>query len=170
MGNDTLDLLEEFNRESESHDSSETVGDGGRGANDLAGLQREAVAAMNGLTDVKDFPAVFVGLARRTGLRLVLLKRWTSGLQVFLEENIARTTASVGESLVAGAIFTIPAFLIAKNPTTGEPIWETVHYWESTLLMLVCAFGGRDFVMKAYRKAVRDKYRFFSYGDAMLIR
>jgi len=43
------------------------------------------------------------------------------------------------------------------------------HMPASTLLMLVCAFGGADFVMKAYRRAVREKYRFFSYGDAMLI-
>jgi S-adenosylmethionine:tRNA ribosyltransferase-isomerase len=39
----------------------------------------------------------------------------------------------------------------------------------STLLMLVCAFGGREFILKAYRKAIREKYRFYSYGDAMLI-
>ncbi|MFQ6113010.1 MAG: tRNA preQ1(34) S-adenosylmethionine ribosyltransferase-isomerase QueA [bacterium] len=39
----------------------------------------------------------------------------------------------------------------------------------STLLMLVCAFAGRDFIFKAYRKAIREKYRFYSYGDAMLI-
>jgi S-adenosylmethionine:tRNA ribosyltransferase-isomerase len=43
------------------------------------------------------------------------------------------------------------------------------HLPASTLLMMVCAFGGYDFVMKAYRKAIRDKYRFYSYGDAMLI-
>ncbi|HFE51963.1 MAG TPA: tRNA preQ1(34) S-adenosylmethionine ribosyltransferase-isomerase QueA [Bacteroidetes bacterium] len=43
------------------------------------------------------------------------------------------------------------------------------HLPASTLLMMVCAFGGYDFVMKAYRKAIREKYRFFSYGDAMLI-
>ncbi|HDQ46156.1 MAG TPA: tRNA preQ1(34) S-adenosylmethionine ribosyltransferase-isomerase QueA [bacterium] len=43
------------------------------------------------------------------------------------------------------------------------------HTPASTLITLVCAFGGRDFVLKAYRKAVREKYRFFSYGDAMLI-
>ena len=43
------------------------------------------------------------------------------------------------------------------------------HMPASTLLMLVCAFGGGEFVMKAYRKAIREKYRFFSYGDAMLI-
>ena len=39
----------------------------------------------------------------------------------------------------------------------------------STLLMLVCAFGGREFILKAYRRAIREKYRFYSYGDAMLI-
>lgn len=43
------------------------------------------------------------------------------------------------------------------------------HMPESTLLMLACAFGGRDFVMKAYKKAIKEKWRFFSYGDAMLI-
>ena len=43
------------------------------------------------------------------------------------------------------------------------------HLPESTLLMLVCAFGGYDAVMRAYRHAVAQRYRFFSYGDAMYI-
>ncbi|WP_026998338.1 tRNA preQ1(34) S-adenosylmethionine ribosyltransferase-isomerase QueA [Eisenibacter elegans] len=43
------------------------------------------------------------------------------------------------------------------------------HLPESTLLMTVCAFGGYDLVMKAYQEAIKEKYRFFSYGDAMLI-
>ena len=43
------------------------------------------------------------------------------------------------------------------------------HAEESTLLMLVCAFADTDFVMKAYKKALKDGYRFLSYGDAMLI-
>ena len=43
------------------------------------------------------------------------------------------------------------------------------HLPESTLLMLVCAFGGYDKVMMAYRHAVTQRYRFFSYGDAMLV-
>ena len=43
------------------------------------------------------------------------------------------------------------------------------HMPESTLLMLASAFGGRDFIMKAYKKAIKEGYRFFSYGDAMLI-
>jgi len=43
------------------------------------------------------------------------------------------------------------------------------HMPASTLLMLVCAFGDKDLMMKAYRKAVKEEYRFFSYGDAMLL-
>ncbi|HYB32123.1 MAG TPA: tRNA preQ1(34) S-adenosylmethionine ribosyltransferase-isomerase QueA [Steroidobacteraceae bacterium] len=43
------------------------------------------------------------------------------------------------------------------------------HLPESTLLMLVCAFAGRENVLAAYRHAVAQRYRFFSYGDAMLV-
>ena len=43
------------------------------------------------------------------------------------------------------------------------------HQPESTLLMLVAAFAGYDFTMKAYKTALKNKYRFLSYGDAMLI-
>lgn len=43
------------------------------------------------------------------------------------------------------------------------------HLPESTLLMLVSALAGRDFIMEAYRQAIREKYRFYSFGDCMLI-
>lgn len=43
------------------------------------------------------------------------------------------------------------------------------HLPKSTLIMLVSAFAGRDFIMEAYKHAVKEKYRFFSFGDAMLI-
>lgn len=43
------------------------------------------------------------------------------------------------------------------------------HLPESTLIMLVSALAGKDFTMKAYEEAVRERYRFFSFGDAMLI-
>ena len=43
------------------------------------------------------------------------------------------------------------------------------HMPQSTLLMMVSAFGGYDFMMKAYKEAIKKKYRFYSYGDAMLI-
>ncbi len=43
------------------------------------------------------------------------------------------------------------------------------HLPQSTLLMLVSAFAGREFVMRAYAEAIRERYRFYSYGDCMLI-
>jgi len=43
------------------------------------------------------------------------------------------------------------------------------HLPESTLLMLVSAFANKDFILRAYKKAIKDNYRFYSYGDAMLI-
>ena len=43
------------------------------------------------------------------------------------------------------------------------------HLPESTLIMLVSALADKDFIMEAYNKAVEEKYRFFSFGDAMLI-
>ena len=43
------------------------------------------------------------------------------------------------------------------------------HLPKSTLILLVSAFAGKDLLMKAYQEAVKEKYRFYSYGDAMLI-
>jgi len=43
------------------------------------------------------------------------------------------------------------------------------HLPQSTLLMLVSAFAGRDKILTAYREAITAEYRFFSYGDAMMI-
>jgi S-adenosylmethionine:tRNA ribosyltransferase-isomerase len=50
-----------------------------------------------------------------------------------------------------------------------DALLTNFHLSESTLLMLVCAFGGYDRVMAAYRHAVQARYRFFSYGDAMFL-
>ncbi|MCX8076352.1 MAG: tRNA preQ1(34) S-adenosylmethionine ribosyltransferase-isomerase QueA [Aquificaceae bacterium] len=43
------------------------------------------------------------------------------------------------------------------------------HLPKSSLLFLVCAFGGKDYIMRAYAEAVKERYRFYSYGDGMLI-
>ncbi len=48
-------------------------------------------------------------------------------------------------------------------------LFTNFHLPRSTLLMLVCAFGGYERVMNAYREAVAERYRFYSYGDAMVI-
>lgn len=50
-----------------------------------------------------------------------------------------------------------------------ERLLTNFHLPKSTLLMLACAFGGKDNVLRAYEHAVHERYRFFSYGDAMLI-
>ena len=44
------------------------------------------------------------------------------------------------------------------------------HLPQSTLVMLVSALAGKDYIMEAYKEAVKEKYRFFSFGDAMLIK
>lgn len=43
------------------------------------------------------------------------------------------------------------------------------HLPQSTLLMLVSALAGKDYIMRAYEQAVKERYRFFSFGDAMFI-
>jgi S-adenosylmethionine:tRNA ribosyltransferase-isomerase len=50
-----------------------------------------------------------------------------------------------------------------------ERILTNFHMPKSTLLMLAAAFGGYDFIFKAYEEAIKEKYRMFSFGDAMLI-
>ncbi|MCR4438852.1 MAG: tRNA preQ1(34) S-adenosylmethionine ribosyltransferase-isomerase QueA [bacterium] len=53
--------------------------------------------------------------------------------------------------------------------TIVDRLITNFHLPGSTLLMMVCAFAGRDLIFKAYRRAIREKFRFCSYGDAMLI-
>lgn len=50
-----------------------------------------------------------------------------------------------------------------------DALQTNFHLPKSSLLALVCAFAGRDFVMEAYRRAVEEQFRFYSYGDVMLI-
>jgi S-adenosylmethionine:tRNA ribosyltransferase-isomerase len=60
-------------------------------------------------------------------------------------------------------IFPPHEFSIANSMITN------FHAPKSTLLMQAAAFGGYDFVMEAYKVAIKEKYRFSTYGDAMLI-
>jgi len=76
--------------------------------------------------------------------------------------------AAAGE-LVAGKretnIFIVPGYRFK----VVDVLLTNFHLPRSTLLMLVCAFGGMDEMLAAYRHAIEKEYRFFSYGDAMLI-
>ncbi len=51
-----------------------------------------------------------------------------------------------------------------------DALLTNLHLPRSTLLILVAAFAGRDRILSAYRQAVAGRFRFYSYGDAMLIR
>ena len=51
----------------------------------------------------------------------------------------------------------------------ADSLITNFHLPKTGLLILVCAFGGYDLIMEAYQKAIKDKYRFFNYGDAMLV-
>jgi S-adenosylmethionine:tRNA ribosyltransferase-isomerase len=63
------------------------------------------------------------------------------------------------------SIFITPGFRFQ----VVDALITNFHLPESTLLMLVCAFGGTEHVLSAYRHAVDERYRFFSYGDAMWV-
>jgi len=62
-------------------------------------------------------------------------------------------------------IFIFPGYRIRSV----DALLTNFHLPESTLLMLVSAFAGRERILAAYRHAVAERYRFFSYGDAMLL-
>ncbi len=73
-----------------------------------------------------------------------------------LEQNIARTAASVGEALVAGAIFTLPAFLLLD--VGGERLWSSLrgHYWEATFILLAGGLLGVFFIILLRRALCVD--------------
>jgi putative OPT family oligopeptide transporter len=104
----------------------------------ILGTANAYVGMKAGLTVSAIFPAAVVAMA---ALRLF------SG--TILEENVARTTASVGEALVAGAIFTIPAFII-----TG--VWGELDYLDSSLIMLIGGLLGILFVVILRRALVSE--------------
>jgi S-adenosylmethionine:tRNA ribosyltransferase-isomerase len=76
-------------------------------------------------------------------------------------ETVARTGKLEGET----AIFLYPGVPFLK---TGAML-TNFHLPRTSLLLLVCAFGGSDLILGAYRHAVAAGYRFYSYGDCMLI-
>jgi S-adenosylmethionine:tRNA ribosyltransferase-isomerase len=55
------------------------------------------------------------------------------------------------------------------KPRAVGALLTNFHLPQSTLIMLVSAFAGREFVLRAYAEAIRERYRFYSYGDCMLV-
>jgi len=95
-----------------------------------------------GITIAATYPAAVIAMAA--------MRAWKGSL---LEENISRTAGSIGEGIAAGAIFTIPAFLIAK-------VWPSFRpadaYWKSTALIMVGSILGVLFISLVRRVMVED--------------
>ncbi len=93
-------------------------------------------------------------------------KVWAVGTTV---TRTLETCAAEQGAVRAGAGWT--SLFIRPGHTFGvvDHLLTNFHLPRSTLLMLVSAFAGRDLVMRAYEEAIRQRYRFYSYGDAMLI-
>jgi S-adenosylmethionine:tRNA ribosyltransferase-isomerase len=103
-----------------------------------------------------------INLAKSEGRRIIAVGTTTTRtLESVAKEN--------GGKIVAGArssnLFIYPGFQF--QIISG--LMTNFHLPESSLLMLVSAFAGKDQVLRAYGEAIKNKYRFYSYGDAMLI-
>jgi S-adenosylmethionine:tRNA ribosyltransferase-isomerase len=77
---------------------------------------------------------------------------------------------SVNGIIVPGVFSTDIFIYPSYNFKVVDAMITNFHLPKSTLFMLVCAFAGREFMLYAYNEAIKNRYRFFSYGDAMLIR
>jgi putative OPT family oligopeptide transporter len=71
-----------------------------------------------------------------------------------LEQNTMRTAATVGEALVAGAIFTVPAFVMVN--VGGERLWTSFHYWETSFILLIGGVLGVLFIIFLRRTLTVD--------------
>jgi S-adenosylmethionine:tRNA ribosyltransferase-isomerase len=81
-------------------------------------------------------------------------------------ESAAETDGRITPGMRETSIFIYPGYRFRAI----DGMFTNFHTPESTLLMLVSAFAGRELILETYREAVDRRYRFFSYGDAMLIR
>ncbi len=95
-----------------------------------------------GITIAATYPAAVISMA--------VLRAWKGSL---LEENIARTAGSIGEGIAAGAIFTLPAFVLAG---VWPSFWSFDSYWKSTALIMVGSILGVLFISLVRRVMVED--------------
>jgi S-adenosylmethionine:tRNA ribosyltransferase-isomerase len=108
-------------------------------------------------------PAVAEALngARRDGRRIVAVG--TTSLRAL--ESAARETGDVRPGAAETALFITPGYRFR----VVDRLITNFHLPKSTLLMLVSAFAGLETIRSAYAHAIAERYRFFSYGDAMLL-
>jgi S-adenosylmethionine:tRNA ribosyltransferase-isomerase len=103
-----------------------------------------------------------IGRARRESRRIVAVGTTTvRTLEYAAQQSAGEVRARTGEA----NLFIYPGYKFQLV----RALLTNFHLPQSTLLMLVCALGGKELVMRAYEHAVRERYRFYSYGDCMLV-
>ncbi len=106
--------------------------------------------------------AAAINNAKQQGRRIVAVGTTVARtLESVSNETTGQITSGGGKT----GIFIYPGYTFR----VVDVLLTNFHLPQSTLLMLVSAFAGRDFVLDAYRQAIEEKYRFYSYGDCMLI-
>jgi S-adenosylmethionine:tRNA ribosyltransferase-isomerase len=111
--------------------------------------------------DIPPDTAAAVNAAKRDGRRVVCVGTTT----VRALESVADTDGLVRAGAGETDIFIHPPYPFR----VADALLTNFHLPRSTLLMLVCAFAGREPMLRAYAEAIRERYRFYSYGDCMLI-
>lgn len=110
-----------------------------------------------------------IGRAKREGRRVVAIGTTTVRTLEYAAGGGAEAAAGEGCEITAHSgeanIFIYPGYCFR----VVDAMLTNFHLPKSTLLMLVSAFAGRETVLAAYNHAVRERYRFFSYGDCMFI-
>ena len=110
---------------------------------------------------IKQEDADKINKAKKNGKRVIAVG--TTSCRVL--ETIADENGMVKPTEDDTQIFIYPGY----KYKCLDGLVTNFHLPESTLIMLVSALAGRDYIMKAYNEAVKERYRFFSFGDAMLI-
>ena len=105
--------------------------------------------------------AALLNETRRAGKRIACVG--TTSCRTL--ESLADENGGFAERSAWTDIFIYPGYRFRAM----DALVTNFHLPESTLIMLVSAFAGYDFTMRAYREAVQERYRFFSFGDAMLL-
>jgi S-adenosylmethionine:tRNA ribosyltransferase-isomerase len=111
--------------------------------------------------DVSPPAAAAINARRRAGGRVIVVG--TSAVRTL--ETVAQPGGTVRPRPGWSALFIYPGYRFAAT----DVLITNFHLPKTTLLMLVSAFAGRDLIMRAYAEAIAEGYRFYSFGDAMLI-
>jgi S-adenosylmethionine:tRNA ribosyltransferase-isomerase len=122
-------------------------------------VEKHVIAAEN--YEIITEAAEAINLAKRSGARVIAAGTTTTRALESAADPDGRIRAERSET----GLFIYPGYQFRAV----DALLTNFHLPQSSLLMLVSAFAGRDLILNAYRHAVAQKYRFYSYGDCMLI-